>query len=132
MNKKISELNEATQISDNDILMILQNNENKRVNISKIKTVKRESIILETIVSSNTNYTIPLSYKVNNNSLEIYYCGEKLTKGQDYIEVGENGAISNTIQFTNTIGDLDMTGVEGFEDFNETLEFVVRGDYSDT
>ena len=38
--------------------------------------------------------------------------------------------MSNIIQFTETIGDLDMSDVEGFEDFEETLEFVVRGDYS--
>lgn len=38
--------------------------------------------------------------------------------------------MSNIIQFLDSIGDLDMTGVEGFENFEETLEFVVRGEYS--
>ena len=50
--------------------------------------------------------------------------------GVDYIEIGENGSVSNIIQFLDSIGDLDMTGVEGFENFEETLEFVVRGDYN--
>ncbi len=50
--------------------------------------------------------------------------------GVDYNEVGNADSISNTIQFTDTVGDLDMSEVEGFEDFKETLEFVVRGDYS--
>ena len=50
--------------------------------------------------------------------------------GVDYNEVGETGSISNTIQFLDSVGDLDMSGVEGFEDFEETLEFIVRSDYS--
>lgn len=47
------------------------------------------------------------------------------------MEIGEAGAISNIVQFTENLGNLDMSGVEGFENFKETLEFVVRGDYSD-
>ena len=50
--------------------------------------------------------------------------------GQDYNEIGNAGEVSNTIQFTEAIGDLDMSDVEGFEDFVERLEFVVRGEYS--
>lgn len=50
--------------------------------------------------------------------------------GVDYNEVGNADSISNTIQFTDSVGDLDMSGVDGFEDFVETLEFIVRGDYS--
>lgn len=80
MNKKVSELTEATQINDNDVLMILQNNENKRVTIDKLLPLKKETVTLESIVNANTNYTIPLSYKVGNNSLEVFYCGDKLQK----------------------------------------------------
>lgn len=50
--------------------------------------------------------------------------------GVDYNEVGNADSISNTIQFTDSVGDLDMSDVDGFEDFVETLEFIVRGDYS--
>ena len=50
--------------------------------------------------------------------------------GQDYNEVGTVGDISNTIQFLDSLGDLDMSDVEGFENFTETLEFIVRGEYS--
>lgn len=46
--------------------------------------------------------------------------------GQDYNEIGNAGEVSNTIQFTEAIGDLDMSDVEGFENFTETLEFIVR------
>ena len=63
--------------------------------------------------------------------MDIFYCGEKLKKNIDYIEIGEAGAISNIVQFTESLGGLDMSGVEGLENFKETLEFVVRGDYSD-
>ena len=68
--------------------------------------------------------------KYGNNSLEVIYCSTKLVKGQDYNEIGNVGDVSNVIQFTDSIGDLDMSDVEGFEDFEETLEFIVRGDYS--
>lgn len=49
-----------------------------------------------------------------------------MVKNKDYVEVGEAGAVSNTIQFTDTLGNLDMSGVTGFEGFIEILEFVVR------
>lgn len=64
MNKKVSELTEATQINDDDMMMILQNNENKRVSISKLLPVQRANVTLNSTVNANTNYTIPLSYKV--------------------------------------------------------------------
>ena len=130
MNKKVSELTEATQINDDDIIMILQNNENKKAKISKLLPLKRASVTLESTVNANTNYTLPVYYEVGNNSLEVFYCGSKLEKGTDYNEIGNSGDISNTIQFTDSVGDLDMAGVEGFEDFEETLEFVVRGEYN--
>ena len=130
MDKKISELTEATQINDNDIIMILQNNENKKAKISKLLPLQRSTVTLESTVNANTNYTIPIYYQVGNNSLEINYCGSKLIKGVDYNEIGNVGDVSNIIQFTDSIGDLDMSSVEGFEDFEETLEFVVRGEYS--
>lgn len=85
---------------------------------------------LDDIISANTNYIVPIEFQVGNNSLEIFYCGEKLVEGQDYIEIGNIGEISNTIQFTNELGNLNMSNVEGFENFKETLEIVVRGDYS--
>lgn len=74
MNKKVSELTEATQINDDDIVMILQSNENKKVKMSKLLPLKRANVTLENTVNANTNYTIPLNYKVGNNSLEVIYC----------------------------------------------------------
>lgn len=67
--------------------------------------------------------------KYGNNSLEIYYLGSKLEKEIDYNEIGNSGEVSNIIQFLDSVGDLDMSDVDGFEDFEETLEFVVRGEY---
>ena len=130
MNKKVSELTEATQINDDDILMIIQNGENKQGAVNKLLPRKRATVTLESTVNANTNYTIPLYYQVGNNSLEVYYLGSKLEKGTDYNEVGTAGEVSNTIQFLDSVGDLDMSDVDGFEDFEETLEFVVRGEYS--
>lgn len=127
MNKKITELTEATQINDDDILMIIQNGENKQGAVNKLLPRKRATVTLSSTVNANTNYTIPLNYQVGNNSLEVIYCGSKLAKGQDYNEIGTTGEVSNIIQFLDSIGDLDMSGVEGFEDFEETLEFIIRG-----
>lgn len=64
MNKKVSELTEATQINDDDIIMILQNNENKKAKISKLLPLYRSTVTLESTVNANTNYTIPLNYQV--------------------------------------------------------------------
>lgn len=64
MNKKVSELTEANKINDDDVMMILQNSENKRVNIDKIRQTQRVAVTLNSTISANTNYTIPLSYKV--------------------------------------------------------------------
>jgi hypothetical protein len=132
MNRKVSELPEAQQINDNDVFMILQSNENKKVAIDKLLPLKQATVTLESTVNANTDYTLPsgMYYKVGNNSLEVIYCSTKLVKGQDYNEIGNVGEVSNVIQFTDSIGDLNMSGVEGFEDFEETLEFIVRGDYN--
>lgn len=94
--------------------------------------IKRALVTLETIINANTNYSTVYPYEVGNDSLEVYYCSTKLQKGQDYNEIGNIGEVSNIIQFTEAIGDLDMSSVEGFENFKETLEFIVRGEYSDT
>ena len=66
MNKKVSELPEASQINDDDILMILQSNENKKVAIDKLLPLKRATVTLESTVNANTNYTLPngMYYKV--------------------------------------------------------------------
>ena len=78
------------------------------------------------IIYYHSNYII----EYGDNSLEVFYCTGKLQKGQDYNEIGNVGDVSNIIQFTDSIGDLDMSNVEGFENFTETLEFVVRGEYN--
>lgn len=101
-------------------------------NIEEAINIQRSTVTLSSTVGANTNYTLPtgMYYEVGNNSLEVYYLGSKLEKGVDYNEIGNTGEVSNTIQFLDTIGDLNMSDVEGFEDFEETLEFVVRGEYS--
>ena len=66
MNRKVSQLPETQQISDNDVFMILQNNENKKVAIDKLLPLKQATVTLESTVNANTNYTLPdgLYYKV--------------------------------------------------------------------
>ena len=107
-----------------------QNLNKMQDNIEEAINVQRATVILESTVNANTNYTLPVYYEVGNNSLEVIYCGSKLIKGQDYNEIGNTGEVSNIIQFLDSVGDLDMSDVDGFENFEETLEFVVRGEYS--
>lgn len=130
---KISEMNEAAIINDDDFFMIVQNGENKKASANLINPKNGYSVNLSNILIANTNYTLPnnLKYKVGNNSLEVYYCGTKLIKSVDYNEVGTENSISNKIQFLIQIGDLNMNNIPGFENFTETLEFIVRGEYID-
>lgn len=109
-----------------------QNLNKMQDNIEEAINIQRATVTLESTVSANTNYTLPenMYYEVGNDSLEINYCSSKLIKGQDYNEIGNAGEVSNVIQFLDSIGDLDMSDVEGFEDFEESLEFVVRGEYN--
>nr|DAP52384.1 MAG TPA: hypothetical protein [Caudoviricetes sp.] len=102
-------------------------------NVEEAINIQRATVTLENTVNANTNYTLPtgIYYKVGNDSLEVHYCDTKLKKSVDYNEVGSIGQVSNTIQFLSSIGDLDMSTVDGFENFEETLEFIVRGDYDD-
>ena len=105
-----------------------QNLNKMQDNIEEAINIQRATVTLSSTVNANTNYTLPtgMYYEVGNDSLEINYCGSKLIKGVDYNEIGNVGDVSNIIQFTDSIGDLDMSDVEGFENFTETLEFIVR------
>ena len=104
-----------------------QNLNQMQDNIEEAINIQRATVTLSSTVNANTNYTIPIYYEVGNNSLEINYCGSKLIKGQDYNEIGNSGEVSNIIQFLDSVGDLDMSDVDGFEDFEEKLEFIIRG-----
>lgn len=72
-------------------------------------------------IAENTNYTIPVYYKVGSNTLDIYYMGEKLVKNEHYIEVGESGAVSNIIQFKDWGQSVPKDRI---------IEFVTKGEYS--
>ena len=57
-----------------------QNLNKMQDNIEEAINIQRASVTLESTVNANTNYTIPLSYQVGSNSLEVYYCSTKLQK----------------------------------------------------
>ena len=101
------------------------------INLNKndMKT-NREIITVSNIITKDIDYTIPVKYVVGNKSLEIYHCGERLVLNKDYIEIGNTGTISQLIQFKENIGDIDVQNV--IEGFSESLEFVSRGDFSDS
>lgn len=64
MNRKVSELTQASKVNNDDIVMILQNGENKQTSVDKLRTTNSVTITLESTISANTNYVIPLSYQV--------------------------------------------------------------------
>lgn len=71
-------------------------------------------IINEILIAKNTNYILPVSYKVGKDSLSIYFENCKLYKDINYIEIGEEE--SNIIQF------LDWDVPE-----NSKLEINIKG-----
>ena len=117
---KVSELPIATNVNDDDLVMIVQSGFNKKVTKGKLQKLQTSTITTTEEIAENTNYTIPLNYKVGADVLDIFYMGEKLIKGTHYIEVGNTGEVSNTIQFYNW-GQAVPTG--------RVIEFIVRGVY---
>ena len=121
MGTKISEMIEAEKIQDEDIIPIVQNNVNKKIKMKNLRTETHTTLTTTAPIAENTNYTIPLNYKVGSNTLDIYYMGEKLVKDEHYIEVGESGAVSNIIQFKDWGQSVPKDRI---------IEFVVKGEYS--
>ena len=121
MGTKISEMIEAEKIQDEDIIPIVQNNVNKKIKMKKLRTETHTTLTTTAPIAENTNYTIPVNYKVGSNTLDIYYMGEKVVKNEHYIEIGESGAVSNIIQFKDWGQSVPKDRI---------IEFVVKGEYS--
>lgn len=104
---KISQLQEANEISDNDFMMIIQNKANKKVTFKQIK----ENIIkVETlqIVSSLSNMILT-GYKIGNLCfVNIDGTGEAFTESWKNYEIGQiTGITAKTMAcstFTNQNG----------------------------
>lgn len=104
----------------NEIKDVVNNNSDESVTNKYTLTTTEE-------IEENTDYEIPCNYKVGQDTLDIYYMGEKLIKADPtnnidghYIEVGENGTVSNKIQFYNWGQSVPI---------GRTIEFIVRGVY---
>lgn len=65
------------------------------------ESINGKKILVETtsIITENTNYTVPQKYNVGKNDMWIYFEGMLLIKDENYIEVGTEGAESMLIQF---------------------------------
>ena len=92
----------------------------------KYSAVQIEYTILTSAIEDNSTITIPLTYQVGNNSLQVYVLGERLikvdgNKDGHYKEVGTAGSTSNQIQLNN-IGQSIPVGT--------VISYVVTGDYS--
>ncbi len=86
---------------------------------TKIDTlIVTKTITLNEDVAEQTEYELPISYTVGNDSLKIHWQGVLLEQGEEgnYIEVGERGQASNEVKFG---WDLEA---------GETLIIEVRGD----
>ena len=84
----------------------------KKVTADDMNEIKR-------VVNENADEIIKTK-SIITTTLDIFYMGEKLIKGTHYIEVGNTGSVSNTIQFYNW-GQAVPSG--------RTIEFIVRGVY---
>lgn len=78
------------------------------------------------ITETTSIITLPAYYEVGANVLTVYGNGEKMIKASDltgvdghYMELGEEGTLSNQIQCTN-----DMEALEG-----DVFEFIIKGVY---
>ena len=126
MNKKITELTQATEVNDNDIVMIVQSNENKQVKAEQL-TQHTYNLILNENVAAGGEITLPFYYKVGANVLQVYYMGQLLLLSSDdagtdghYREVGTSGSLSNKIKLTT-----DWSAETG-----EYFKFVIKGVYT--
>lgn len=127
MNKKVTELTQATEVNENDTLMIVQNNESKQVKAKNILN-HTYTLILSEDIATGGEITLPFYYKVGANVLQVYYMGQLLLLSSDdagtdghYREVGEADSISNKIKLTT-----DWSADKG-----EYFKFVVKGVYED-
>ena len=125
MNKKVTELTQATEVNENDTLMIVQNNESKQVKAKNILN-HTYTLILSEDVAAGGEITLPFYYKVGGNVLQVYYMGQLLLLSSDdegtdghYVEVGEADSLSNKIKLTS-----DWAAETG-----EYFKFVVKGVY---
>ena len=96
--------------------------------LEKLKEYKYR-LKLTSNVNANTDFTIPCKYKVGQATLDVYLNGERLILSSDdagtdghYREVGANNSISNQIK---TTSDWSLSA-------GDMLDFIVRGDYSET
>ena len=125
MNKKVTELTQATEVNENDTLMIVQNNESKQVKAKNILN-HTYTLILSEDIATGGEITLPFYYKVGANVLQVYYMGQLLLLSSDdagtdghYREVGEADSLSNKIKITT-----DWSAETG-----EYFKFVVKGVY---
>lgn len=99
------------------------------IQLNKNATTYSEAYITTTSeLPDNSQITSPLSYQVGNNSLAVYLMGERLVKADpsnsidgNYIEIGDYGSMSTTIQLYN-IGTTVPQGT--------VIQFIVTGGYN--
>lgn len=92
-----------TEPTDDNITVWIDTSEESTPSASQ--TTSRYILVLDNDVEASGTVTVPSSYIVGDDSLEVHYLGEKLIKSTDtieghYKEVGTNGSASSAIQLT--------------------------------
>ena len=125
MNKKVTDLTQANEINNEDIVMIVQSNENRQVKAKQFLS-HTYNFVLNANVAAGGEITLPFYYKVGANVLQVYYMGQLLLLSSDdagtdghYREVREADNLSNKIKLTT-----DWSAETG-----EYFKFVVKGVY---
>ncbi len=62
-------------------------------------TSKKYTVQAEVAIAKDTDYQLPCNYVVGKDNLEVFVEGVLLSKDHHYIEIGNNEAESNIIQF---------------------------------
>lgn len=97
MNKKVSELAEATDVNNEDILMIIQNNENKQVTVDKL--LNRQTAVTATM-SDNQSITTTAAWQAVKVNLDTITSSDKLTLSGNAVKIGSG--ISKVLVSANT------------------------------
>lgn len=69
MNKKVTELNKASEINSDDLIMIIQNGENKKAEVSEIYEGFYSEDTIESYITLNETYGV--KYRKIRNDIEI-------------------------------------------------------------
>lgn len=112
-------LEQISNYQENTETIIEEMEENLKKTINE-QVEHRYDLVLEAELADNSQIELPCYYKVGTGSLQVYFEGCLLTKGIEYLEVGDTNSISNKIRINSWGEPIDV----GF-----SFTFIVSGSY---